>query len=57
MVATLQSSALPGLVTHTIGDSWINDLSQLRKLKAFTGDSNFRDEFMNAKHSAKAKLL
>ena len=44
---------LSRLITHAIGDSWISDLSQLEKLKAFTGDRNFRDEFMNAKRSAK----
>ena len=44
---------LSRLITDAIGDSWISDLSQLEKLKAFTDDRNFRDEFMNAKRSAK----
>jgi len=47
---------LSRLITDTIGDSWINDLSELRKLKAFTDDCDFRDEFMNAKRSAKREL-
>jgi glycogen phosphorylase len=47
---------LSRLITHAIGDSWISDLSQLEKLKAFTGDRNFRDEFMNAKRSAKREF-
>ena len=44
---------LSRLITDTIGDSWINDLSKLRKLKAFADDCDFRDEFMKAKRSAK----
>ena len=47
---------LSRLITDTIGDSWINDLSELRKLEAFTDDCDFRDEFMKAKRSAKRKF-
>ena len=47
---------LSRLITDTIGDSWISDLSELEKLKAFTDDRNFRDEFMKAKRSAKRKF-
>ncbi len=47
---------LSRLITDTIGDNWINDLGELRKLRAFTDDCDFRDEFMKAKHSAKRKF-
>jgi starch phosphorylase len=44
---------LSSLITDAIGDGWIRDLSQISKLKAFTGDSGFRDDFRNAKRRAK----
>jgi starch phosphorylase len=47
---------LAGLVTATIGDGWITDLSQLRKLEDHAGAPDFRDEFRNAKASNKAEL-
>ena len=47
---------LSRLITDAIGDGWISDLSQLSKLKPFTGDSGFRDDFLKAKHSAKQKF-
>jgi glycogen phosphorylase len=47
---------LSRLISDTIGGTWISDLSELRKLKAFTDDSGFRDEFINAKRSAKRQF-
>jgi glycogen phosphorylase len=47
---------LAGLVTATLGDGWITDLSQLRKLEDQAGAPDFRDEFCNAKASNKAEL-
>ena len=44
---------LSRLITDAIGDSWISDLSELRKLTALTDNGNFRDEFMKAKRNAK----
>ena len=44
---------LSGLITNAIGDGWINDLSQLSKLNAFTLDSAFRHDFLKAKRNAK----
>jgi starch phosphorylase len=49
----LCNPALAGVITDAIGDGWISDLGELRKLKAFTGDSGFRDDFMSAKRNAK----
>ena len=50
-------SALSRLITDAIGDGWITDLSQLSKLKAFTADSGFRDDFRKAKRDAKRVVL
>ena len=44
---------LSSLITEAIGDDWIRDLSQLSNLKAFIGDSGFRDDFRSAKRRAK----
>ena len=52
----LCNPALAGLITGAIGDRWITDLDELRKLKAFTGDSEFRKQFMNAKRNAKQQF-
>ncbi len=47
---------LSRLITDAIGDGWISDLSQLSKLKAFTEDSGFRDDFRKAKRDAKRRF-
>jgi starch phosphorylase len=47
---------LSRLITDAIGDGWISDLSELRKLEAFTVNSGFRDDFRKAKRNAKLKL-
>ena len=47
---------LSGLITDAIGDGWISDLSELSKLKAFTEDSGFRDDFRKAKRDAKRQF-
>ena len=47
---------LSRLITDAIGDGWISDLSQLSKLKAFTADSGFRDDFRKAKRNAKRQF-
>jgi starch phosphorylase len=52
----LCNPALAGVITDAIGDGWITDLGELRKLEAFTADSGFRDEFMNAKRTAKRQF-
>ena len=53
----LCNPALAGVITDAIGDGWITDLGELHKLKAFTGDSAFRDDFMNAKRNREAAVL
>lgn len=47
---------LAGLVTATIGEGWITDLTQLRKLEGSLEDAGFRDEFRKAKASNKVEL-
>jgi len=52
----LCNPGLSGLITDAIGDAWIGDLSELSKLKAFTEDKGFRDDFRNAKRNAKRQF-
>ena len=52
----LCNPGLSGLITDAIGDSWIRDLSELSKLKAFTEDKAFRDDFRKAKRNAKRQF-
>jgi len=49
----LSNPALSRTVTEAIGDGWIKDLSQLRKLEHFAGDAAFSESFLEAKRSAK----
>ena len=52
----LCNPGLSGLITDAIGDTWIRDLSELSKLKAFTEDHGFRDDFRKAKRNAKRQF-
>ena len=52
----LCNPGLSGLITDAIGDSWIRDLSELSKVKAFTEDKAFRDDFRQAKRNAKRQF-
>jgi starch phosphorylase len=52
----LCNPGLSRLITDAVGDSWIRDLSELSKLKAFTEDSGFRDDFRKAKRDAKRQF-
>ena len=52
----LCNPGLSGLITDAIGDAWIGGLSELSKLKAFTEDNGFRDEFRKAKRNAKRQF-
>jgi glycogen phosphorylase len=52
----LCNRALSGLITDAIGDGWIGDLTDLSKLKAFTEDNGFRDDFRRAKRDAKRQF-
>ena len=52
----LCNPGLSGLITDAIGDAWIRDLSELSKLKAFTEDKGFRDDFRKVKRNAKRQF-
>jgi starch phosphorylase len=49
----LANRPLAGLISETIGEGWITDLSQLARLKPLAGDAAFRDKFRAAKREAK----
>jgi glycogen phosphorylase len=48
--------ALAKLITETIGDRWIKDLDQLRRLEAYADDAKFQELFFRAKRSNKEAL-
>ena len=52
----LCNPALSSTITEAIGDDWITDLKQLRKLKRFADDKRFRDDFLKAKREAKVQF-
>lgn len=47
---------LSELITETIGDKWMTDLSEIKKLEDFTADKSFRERFSSAKLTNKKKL-
>jgi glycogen phosphorylase len=52
----LSNPALSRAITEAIGDGWITDLSQLRKLEPLAADAAFSESFRNAKRSAKRQF-
>jgi starch phosphorylase len=50
----LTNPALAGIVTEAIGDGWITDLAQLRRLEPLADDRGFRDAVHAAKRTAKS---
>jgi len=52
----LANPPLARLITDTIGDGWITELSQLARLKPLADDPAFRDKFREAKRAAKLRL-
>ncbi|TAN71837.1 MAG: glycogen/starch/alpha-glucan phosphorylase [Methylobacter sp.] len=48
---------LAKLITETIGDSWVTDLSQLKKLEPFAENAQFRQRWHAIKQSAKQRLI
>jgi starch phosphorylase len=47
---------LARLITEVIGDQWVTDLDQLRKLEPFADDASFRGQFWAAKRQNKESL-
>jgi starch phosphorylase len=48
---------LANLITQTIGDSWITDLSQLKKLTPYAEDAQFRQRWRAVKQAAKQRMI
>ncbi|MCL2376725.1 MAG: glycogen/starch/alpha-glucan phosphorylase [Defluviitaleaceae bacterium] len=48
--------ALAKLITETIGDKWLKDLSHLENLLPYAKDAAFAEEFMKIKHTNKVNL-
>jgi starch phosphorylase len=47
---------LSSLITESIGDRWITDLSELRRLRPLADDASFRRSFQNTKRVAKEEF-
>jgi starch phosphorylase len=52
----LANPALASLITEAIGDGWISDLGQLRKIVPLAEDASFRAAFRKAKQAVKARF-
>jgi starch phosphorylase len=52
----LSNPALARTITDAIGEAWISDLSELRKLRPLADDKAFRDAFLKAKAEAKVQF-
>jgi len=52
----MSNPELSGLITEKIGDRWITDLDDLRRLEPFVEDAEFRTRWRNIKQARKAKL-
>ncbi|WP_226621552.1 glycogen/starch/alpha-glucan phosphorylase [Alloyangia pacifica] len=47
---------LAGLITESIGEDWVDDLEQLKKLEPFIEDSGWLDRYAQVKRDNKAEL-
>jgi starch phosphorylase len=52
----LANPPLARTITEAIGDRWISDLNELRKLKPLATETNFQATFQSAKREAKVKF-
>ncbi|UCE56843.1 MAG: glycogen/starch/alpha-glucan phosphorylase [Desulfobacterales bacterium] len=52
----LSNPGLNRLITRHIGDRWITDLVELRRLEAFAADKDFQSEWRHIKHENKQRL-
>jgi glycogen phosphorylase len=53
----LSNPPLAKVITDAIGDGWITDLSELKKLKPLAEDKGIRDGFRQAKREAKSQFV
>ena len=52
----LANPALAGAITNAIGDGWITELGELRRLAPLANDAGFLDDFGTAKRAAKRQF-
>ena len=52
----LANPLLSGLITETIGDKWITDLNELKKLEEFADDEKFQERWQEIKYKNKKHL-
>jgi starch phosphorylase len=52
----LSNPALAGAITGAIGEGWITELGQLRRLASLADDAGFRDKVRAAKREAKTRF-
>ncbi len=52
----LSNPRLAQLITEKIGDNWINNLNELKKLETFVDDSGFRQKWWEIKQAIKQDL-
>jgi len=48
---------LAALISETIGDGWLTDLTQLKKLEKFADDKKFQKRWQAVRHNAKKRLV
>ncbi len=48
---------LSELITSKIGNKWVTDLSELRKIESFTDDESFKSRWRSIKHANKLRLI
>jgi glycogen phosphorylase len=53
----LSNPALAGTITEALGNGWITDLGELRRLKPLAEDEGFRESFWKAKRKAKLDFV
>jgi glycogen phosphorylase len=52
----MSNPGLANLITQRIGDGWLRDLTELRKLEKFVDDEEFRQQWCEVKLAAKRNL-
>ncbi|MBI5686559.1 MAG: glycogen/starch/alpha-glucan phosphorylase [Verrucomicrobia bacterium] len=52
----LANPGLAALITSRIGDGWLKNLDELRKLEPLADDADFRGEWQRVKHANKERL-
>jgi starch phosphorylase len=53
----LANPPLASLITEAVGDAWVTDLGQLRRLEAVAQDAAFQERFLAAKRQAKDRFV